>query len=127
MNATSDDIKALRANVEPNRSIFEFADIEGKGYLTSHEYKIAMIILFGNKPTKEEEKEDASVVCEVRDLSLWLNPFKQKLLHKESGRDLIISEVLHYAIEGWPRSDSTDTKHFKKLEDFLTVDNRCLF
>ncbi|KAG8233479.1 hypothetical protein J437_LFUL014361, partial [Ladona fulva] len=74
----------------------------------------------------EEEKADVRVVCEVRDLSLRLDPIKPNLLHKESGRDPNF-QILRYVIEGWPRSDSTDTKHFKKLEDFLTVDNGCLF
>ena len=76
----------------------------------------------------EEERADVSVVCNVRQLSRQLDPVQPNMIFKESKKDSVISKILRYLKEGWPViSVPEDVKHYKHLEDSLTVSYGCLF
>ena len=51
---------------------------------------------------KEEERDDVSIVGNVRKLSCQLIPVKPKLIAQEIAKDQVLSKVQHYTKEGWP-------------------------
>ena len=56
-----------------------------------------------------------------------VKPTDADVLAKESRKDPIISAVSRYVREGWPQNIMSDQiRHYKKLEDSLSVENGCL-
>ena len=76
---------------------------------------------------REEETADISTVCTIQTISQQLNTTDAGVLAKESRKDPIISAVSRYVKEGWPQNIMSDQiRHYKKLEDSLSVENGCL-
>ena len=75
----------------------------------------------------EEGSADCSIVCNIRELSLQIDPYKKDTISKETKKDTVLSKVLRYIKEGWPNILDEEVKLYKKLEDSLISENGCLF
>ena len=75
---------------------------------------------------REEETADICTICTIQTISQQLNPTDAGVLAKESRKDPIISAVSRYTRVGWPQNIMSDQiRHYKKLEDSLSVENGC--
>ena len=68
-----------------------------------------------------EERADVSIVYDVKQLSVQLNPIKPKLIAQETAKDQVLSKVQCYTKEGWPSKLSDEIEQFKKLKDSLLL------
>lgn len=50
----------------------------------------------------EESGEDMEMVRTIKVLSLQVKPVDTNILRQESGKDPVITTVMHYVHEGWP-------------------------
>ena len=75
---------------------------------------------------EEEDERDVDTVCLINTVSRQIKPADQNTLRKESAKDPVISEVMRYVREGWPKEISESLKDFRKLGNSLTVINGCL-
>eukprot|EP00106_Octopus_bimaculoides_P004365 XP_014771807.1 PREDICTED: uncharacterized protein K02A2.6-like [Octopus bimaculoides] len=85
---------------------------------------------FGNDDfDKEERGENIDKVCAIRVLSLQFKPLDGNILRPESGKDPVITAVMRYVREGWPRKHTEtndEVEKFRKLLDSLSIYYRCL-
>ena len=78
---------------------------------------------------REESDEDTDMVCAIKVLSLQLQPVDANILHKESGKDPVLSTVMRYTREGWPSKTTEineEINKFRKLSDSLSICQGCL-
>ena len=72
-------------------------------------------------------------VCTIKAVSLQLNPTDPGTLAKESAKDAVIANIMHYTREGWPpryasNEDMQDgsMEVFRKLAISLSTAHDCL-
>ena len=75
----------------------------------------------------EEMVEDVDNVCLVHTISQQITPENPLLLVKETAKDPLLAQVMRFAKEGWPHSCEDAVKDFKKLQNFLSTENGCIF
>ncbi|XP_062521210.1 uncharacterized protein K02A2.6-like [Corticium candelabrum] len=75
---------------------------------------------------RKESDSDIDTVCLINTISTQINSGDQNKLRKETAKDPVITEVLRYVREGWPKQVSDLLKDFKTKENSLTTINGCL-
>ena len=86
----------------------------------------------------DEEESDADVdtihVCMMKTISMQIKPIDSKVLAKETSKDPVLANVMHYVREGWPSKSHTDdastdgysVNDFRKMSSSLSVVHGCL-
>ena len=78
----------------------------------------------------EEGDADMDTVCPIKTVSLQLNPTDPGTLAKESTKDPLIANVMHYTREGWPPKDvsngSCKTIHWRFFASCPFLSHGCL-
>ncbi|XP_052827929.1 uncharacterized protein K02A2.6-like [Octopus bimaculoides] len=78
---------------------------------------------------RKENGEDIDIVCAIKALSIQVQPVDANVLRQESGKDPVISTVMHYVREGWlPKNMeiNDEVNKFRKLSNSLSICHGCL-
>ena len=79
---------------------------------------------------REEGGEDHDTICTIHTISTQIEPTDPKVMVKESAADPVISSVMRYIRDGWPRENADDTATtgpYRKIVETLSVSGGCLF
>lgn len=76
---------------------------------------------------EEESADDADIVCAISTLTSQMQAPDPAVLQRETTRDPVLSKVIRFTREGWPRkTEENDSEKFRKLVDSLTILHGCL-
>lgn len=76
---------------------------------------------------KREDRDDIEMVCAIQYLTdhvVQTNPY---ILMKESKNDPLLSEVIKFTRNGWPKNYDSNLNYFSKIQNSLSLVNDCLF
>ena len=78
---------------------------------------------------REERDDDTQMVCAIEDINNRLSPTDHNSLACESAKDPVISNVIRFIREGWPKKkdeEGTEMQCFRQFTDSLSIINGCL-
>ena len=64
---------------------------------------------------REKDHNDGNTVCTIRTINSQLQPYSRNQLEVSTNKDLVLSEMKRYVLEGWPQhTDRPEVQNFKK-------------